>query len=49
MSKIDGKLTNNNNSSKEMRQIELKLKKKEQLKIKEAILNDSTSEKKVIR
>jgi hypothetical protein len=46
MLKIDGKLTNNNNSSKEMRQIELKLKKKEeQLKIKEAILNDSTSEK----
>jgi hypothetical protein len=44
--KIDGKLTTNNNSSKEMRQIELKLKKKEeQLKIKEAILNDSTSEK----
>jgi hypothetical protein len=46
MLKIDGKLTTNNNSSKEMRQIELKLKKKEeQLKIKEAILNDSTSEK----
>ena len=47
MLKLDGKLTNNNNNSaKEMRQIELKLKKKEeQLKIKEAILNDSTSEK----
>jgi hypothetical protein len=29
MLKIEGKLTNNNNSSKEMRQIELKLKKKE--------------------
>lgn len=46
MLNIDGKLTNNNNSSKEMRQNELKLKKKDkQLKIKEAILNDSTSEK----